>query len=95
MNPEEARQRFVEEHQAFERAATSLSVFLQALCRSLHVPATVEAREKAVGSFVKKIYLNKLTRPWEEITDKVGARIIVGTLWDVRRVLSPSSASSA
>ena len=86
MTPDEARQRFVDEHQAFLDAANSLRDYLEDLCRALHVPATVNAREKTIGSFVKKIYLNRYTRPWEEITDKVGARVVVGTLRDVRKV---------
>lgn len=86
MTPDEARQRFVDEHQTFKDAAVALRGYLDNLCRTLRVPAAVEAREKSIGSFVKKIYLNKYTRPWEEITDKVGARIIVGTLQDVRKL---------
>lgn len=86
MTPDEARQRFADEHHAFENAATSLREDLESLCRTLHVSATVDARAKAVGSFVKKIYLNKYKRPWQEITDKVGARIVVGTLQDLRKI---------
>lgn len=86
MTPDEARRRFVDEHQTFKDAAVILREHLVDLCRVLRVPAAVEAREKGIGSFVKKIYLNNYTRPWEEITDKVGARIIVGTLEDVQKL---------
>lgn len=86
MTPDEARQRFIDEHQTFKDAAVALREYLDNLCRTLRVPAAVEAREKGIGSFVKKIYLNKYTRPWEEITDKVGGRIIVGTLQDVQKL---------
>lgn len=86
MTPDEARQRFVDEHHTFKDAAVALGEYLDNLCQTLRVPAAIEAREKGIGSFVKKIYLNKYTRPWEEITDKVGARIIVGTLQDVRKL---------
>ena len=86
MTPDEARQRFVDEHQTFKDAAVALREYLDNLCRTLQVPAAVEAREKSIGSFVKKIYINKYAQPWEEITDKVGARIIVGTLHDVQKL---------
>lgn len=86
MTPDEARQRFVDEHQTFKDAAVALREYLDNLCRNLRVPAAVEAREKGIGSFVKKIYLNNYTRPWEEITDKVGARVIVDTLEDVQKL---------
>lgn len=86
MTPDEARQRFVDEHQTFKDAAVALRDYLDNFCRTLRVPASIEAREKGIGSFVKKIYLNNYARPWEEITDKVGARVIVGTLQDVQKV---------
>lgn len=86
MTPDEARQRFVAEHQTFKDAAVALRDYLENLCQTLGVLAVVEAREKGIGSFVKKIYLNKYTRPWEEVTDKVGGRIIVGTLRDLQKV---------
>jgi len=86
MTPDEARQRFVDEHQTFKDAAVTLRDYLDSLCRTLRVPAAVEAREKAIGSFVKKVYLNNYTQPWEEVTDKVGARIIVDTLEDVQKL---------
>lgn len=84
MTPDEARQRFVDEHETFKDAAVALSAYLEDLCRRLRISGIVEAREKGIGSFAKKIYLNDYKRPWEEITDKVGARIIVGNLKDVQ-----------
>lgn len=86
MTPDEARLRFIDEHETFKDAAASLSLYLEDLCRSLRVSGIVEAREKGIGSFVKKIYINHYDRPWEEITDKVGARIIVGNLQDVQKI---------
>lgn len=86
MTPDEARQRFVDEHQTFKDAAVALRQHLEDLCRTLRISAVVESREKNIGSFVKKVYLNRYREPWEEVTDKVGARIIVGTLQDVQKL---------
>lgn len=86
MTPDEARQRFADEHQTFHEAAVALRGRLERLCTDLRAQATVEAREKGIGSFVKKIFLNKYTDPWVQITDKVGARIIVGNIHDLIRL---------
>ena len=86
MTPDQARQRFADEHDQFADAASTLQEALAGWCRELHVPAEISAREKSIGSFVKKIFLNGYRDPWREITDKVGARIIVENMHELVRL---------
>ncbi|WP_051246378.1 hypothetical protein [Nocardioides halotolerans] len=86
MTPDQARQRFAEEHPRYAEAALAIEALLRAWCTELRVGAVVDAREKGVGSFVKKIFLNDYIDPWREITDKVGARIIVENTRDLERL---------
>lgn len=56
------------------------------LCADIGITASVEVRAKQVGSLVKKIHTKAYADPWAEITDKVGARIIVHSLAEVERI---------
>lgn len=80
-----ARQKYIDEYPRFEAAARSMEELLVQLCRAVGIRAVVEVRHKSIGSFVKKIHIKKYTEPWTEITDKVGGRIVVGTLADLER----------
>jgi len=82
----DARQRYVDEFEFFRSAAEVLRKQLHAMCRQLGVGADITAREKQIGSFVKKIHLRKYTDPWAQITDKVGARIVVDSLTSVEEI---------
>jgi ppGpp synthetase/RelA/SpoT-type nucleotidyltranferase len=85
---EEALDRYLAEMPRFIAAATEMDVLLTNLCQSVGVIANVEVREKKPGSFVKKVLLKEgyLDDPWKKTTDKVGARIIVQTLSERRRI---------
>jgi putative GTP pyrophosphokinase len=86
VTPDEARQRFRDEWPHFDAAAKALVPLLKRLCAELGIAASIEARPKDVGSFVKKIYLRGYADPWREVTDKVGARVIVASPKELRRL---------
>jgi len=86
VTPDEARQRFRDEWPHFDAAANALVPRLKRLCAELGIAASIAARPKDVGSFVKKIYLRGYVDPWREITDKVGARVIVASPKELRRL---------
>jgi|GEM_PF-1589595 ppGpp synthetase/RelA/SpoT-type nucleotidyltranferase len=88
MSVEVARQRYLAELPRFESAALVAKEYLDAIARLAGVHATTEARAKEPASFIKKLHLKKYLDPWLEVTDKVGARLIVDTLHDLRRVRS-------
>ncbi|MGZ8758769.1 MAG: hypothetical protein ACXWXC_12625 [Aeromicrobium sp.] len=79
--------RYREEHQVFVDAAELMGgVELPRLTRALRLrDARIETRAKTVASFAKKAWLKreKYTDPWEQITDKVGGRIVVTSLRDL------------
>jgi ppGpp synthetase/RelA/SpoT-type nucleotidyltranferase len=83
---EQARQRYVAEFSRFKQAAERMELLLRDLCRDAgSSSALVEVRAKEIGSFVKK--LRKYDKDsWTQTTDKVGARIAVETLAEVRRL---------
>lgn len=85
---DEARQKYVAEYQTFKDASVGLAARLAEFARERGFAATVEAREKTVASFVKKAHRRqpddatqpKYIDPWAQITDKVGARVVVESL---------------
>ncbi|HVA08147.1 MAG TPA: hypothetical protein VNG12_15525, partial [Acidimicrobiales bacterium] len=54
------------------------------------VRADVGARAKEISSFIKKLHLkrDKYQDPWSDVTDKLGGRMIVGTLPELARLAS-------
>jgi putative GTP pyrophosphokinase len=86
MSSDAAREKYLAEVQKFEQAGESMEAALEEVLKSLGVRGQVEVRAKTVGSFVKKIHINKYADPWNEITDKLGGRVIVKTLDDLAKV---------
>lgn len=86
MSNDAAREQYLAEYQRFEQAGSSMEEALARLLLALGVRGQVEVRAKTVGSFVKKIHINRYTDPWRAITDKLGGRVIVKTLDDLDRV---------
>jgi putative GTP pyrophosphokinase len=86
MSNDAARVKYIAEYEHFENAGATMEAALETLLRRLGVRGQVEVRAKTVGSFVKKIHINSYADPWNEITDKLGGRVIVKTLDDLARV---------
>ena len=96
MTPDEARQRFVDEHQSFKDAAASLREHLDNLCRTLRVPATVEASGEGYRQLCQEDLSQQVHAAMEKRSPiRSGARIIVGTLQDVREASSRPLESEA
>lgn len=83
MSNDLARQRYIDEHKQFVAAGEQMEELLLGLLSQSGVRAHIEVRAKTVASFVKKIHLKNYADPWEQITDKVGGRVIVKTLNDL------------
>jgi ppGpp synthetase/RelA/SpoT-type nucleotidyltranferase len=85
---DDARQRYVAEFSAFSAAAGSISDCLEQVARLAGVHAAIDAREKTVSSFIKKLHVKgaSYSDPWRDVTDKLGARVIVETLGDLAKV---------
>jgi ppGpp synthetase/RelA/SpoT-type nucleotidyltranferase len=85
---ESSRQRFVDELPALEDAREKLQAELEKFSAELGVLAVVETRVKSLASFVKKCHLKRSTYTdlWAQVDDKVGGRIIVNSLRDLRRI---------
>ena len=85
---DDAIDRYLLELTQFKSAASEMEELLTELCQSAGVIANVEVREKAPGSFVKKALTKEgyLADPWTKTTDKVGARVVVQTLSERRRI---------
>lgn len=84
---EAARIRYIDEYGLFVQAAAEMEDILNAALARANISATVQARAKDVPSFVKKIgsKYSSHADPWQQVTDKVGARIIVGTQPELKR----------
>ncbi len=74
---EAARDRYAVEQPRFRRAALAIAEEIKEVARKVGVYARVEGREKSLDSFVKKSITKPYDQPWEETTDKAGARAIV------------------
>jgi ppGpp synthetase/RelA/SpoT-type nucleotidyltranferase len=87
---DEARRRYVAEFANFLAAAIEIEEYLKSIARLAGVHADIDAREKTVSSFIKKLHLkgDQYSDPWRDVTDKVGARIIVDTIQDRAKVRS-------
>lgn len=74
---EAARDRYAAEQGRFRRAALAVVDEIKDVAGQLGVYARVEGREKSLDSFVKKAIAKSYERPWEDTTDKAGARAVV------------------
>jgi ppGpp synthetase/RelA/SpoT-type nucleotidyltranferase len=66
---------------------------LTAASRKAGVRADVTARAKETASFAKKIITKNYSDPWAQVTDKIGARIIVDESNDTHRVFDGLAAA--
>lgn len=71
------RDRYASEQGRYRRAALAVAGEIRQIAREIGVYARVEGREKSLDSFVKKAITKPYERPWEDTTDKAGARAIV------------------
>lgn len=86
MSNDAAREKYLVEIEHFEQAGRTMEAALGEVLKSVGMRGQVEVRAKTVGSFVKKIHINKYTDPWNQITDKLAGRVIVKTLDDLAKV---------
>lgn len=82
----EARARFVSERSSFVELAEVVEEQLNKRMRTAGVPCTVKGRAKDIASFVGKALRKGYEDPWQQITDKVGARVTVENTGDIERV---------
>lgn len=90
MDAQQAVDRYKAELGAFEAAAEAIKPLLTEVCRRAGVLGAVDARAKDIASYVKKAHLKrgKYTDFWAEVTDKLGARLILETRHDRDRALA-------
>lgn len=74
---QEARDRFEREQPRYRRAADAVAEEIKEVARSIGVTVRASGREKSLDSFVKKALSKPYARPWEQTTDKAGARGVV------------------
>lgn len=79
---QDAIDRYRDELPAFRAAAEIITEQLRQICKDAGIVARIEAREKDLGSFAKKIMTKSeyASDPWGKTTDKLGARVITYTL---------------
>ncbi len=82
----QAWERFRTERDDYAAAAESIQTALSSAARAAGVRAAVSVRAKDVASFAKKIIVKGYTDPWNQVTDKVGARIVVDEPGDCPRI---------
>lgn len=72
-----ARNRFAEEHDAYEAAGESIAAEIAAASRQQGITLIEppSPRAKSVASFVGKCWRKGYDTPWEQVTDKVGVRV--------------------
>ncbi|MFY9853038.1 MAG: hypothetical protein WAK26_04070 [Terracidiphilus sp.] len=84
---EDARVRWIENRPKHARFANEMAARLQSLVSGAGIAAQVSARPKEVHSLVKKL-LAKPRLSYENLPDKVGARVVVRYLHEVSDVLN-------
>jgi ppGpp synthetase/RelA/SpoT-type nucleotidyltranferase len=87
-NVQGALERFREERLVLEQIADLLRGQLVDLIRSAGIDGTVTARAKDERSFAIKAFRKGYSDPWQQITDKVGGRVVVALPSDVDVVAS-------
>jgi putative GTP pyrophosphokinase len=89
LTPEQkaAWQRYRDQRPAFVEAAHAVGEAFANIARETGIECAVISRAKGVASFAKKIIDHNYADPWAQTTDKVGARLIVGSLSDRARLL--------
>jgi ppGpp synthetase/RelA/SpoT-type nucleotidyltranferase len=86
-SPGDATERFAAERPTYEAFAGWVAERLGRLASQAGVyQPTISARAKALDSFAKKAIRESYVDPWVEITDKAGARLVVGLLDDVAMI---------
>lgn len=81
-----ARNRFAEEHDAYEAAGESIAAEIAAASRQQGITCRATSRAKSVASFVGKCWRKGYDTPWEQVTDKVGVRVICDVVTDIEQV---------
>lgn len=87
-------ERYRNEYPIFVAAADQMKIELSTLARRHGLRVAVDARAKDVSSFAKKLRTKGYAHPWEQVTDKVGARAIVESLSDLERMVEAVRTSS-
>jgi ppGpp synthetase/RelA/SpoT-type nucleotidyltranferase len=85
---EEAWVRYRDSRPRWHEAAEGVRAEVQRIARTIRVSTDVSAREKDVGEFVRKALRKKYVHPWEEMTDKAGARAVVERDYQVDQLLT-------
>ncbi|KAA0085604.1 hypothetical protein CIW52_06850 [Mycolicibacterium sp. P9-64] len=84
----EARQRFKEERPQFVLVAQRVEAEIRSLVGSHGLDCQVNGRAKDVASFASKCLLRGYADPWNQVTDKVGVRVIVSDPSNIDAVVS-------
>lgn len=84
----EARKRYKEQRPQFVLAAQRVEAEIRTLVGSHGLDCQVNARAKEIVSFASKCLRKGYTDPWNQTTDKVGARIIVSDPGNIDAVVA-------
>jgi len=82
---EQARTRWLQEEPSYAKFGAYLKTLLLAIVQAAGIPATVSTRTKEIDSLLKKL-LRKPEHTYDTVGDKLGARIVVKRLRDVKTV---------
>lgn len=75
--------RFESEYVIYELVAKSFAAEVARICADSAISCRTDGRAKDLISFHSKVIDKGYTDPWEQVTDKAGARIILETAADV------------
>lgn len=84
----EAVARFTDETPRFKQAAQTTRRRLLRPADDAGIKCSVTARVKDVRSFHKKILARGYADPWNDVTDKIGVRVVVEVPQDIDRVVA-------
>jgi ppGpp synthetase/RelA/SpoT-type nucleotidyltranferase len=83
---ERVRTQFLAELPALEEVAAAARTVLRNIAADAGVTCGVTVRTKDVASMLKKVVHKGYEDPWDQVTDKIGARIVVHRPSDVDRI---------
>lgn len=84
---QQARDRFESERARYTSVAEEVAADIATVGRGRGLAVTTSGRAKTLDSFVKKAIVKGYADPWEQITDKAGARAIVADLAQQRTLV--------
>lgn len=84
---EQALARFAREHDVYESIAETVADEARRACDAAGISCRASGRAKDARSFHKKVIEKRYADPWNDVTDKAGARLILPSASDVDRAV--------